>query len=273
MLHNFKIINSFCLSSSETVSCSLQVRSLLVNPSATCVSSTPTTTCSAYPSPPSLPRPCPPPPGSTLRTRMPRTVEARVWAPRWASLWARVWAARPRTASGWGRRRRRRASRRRSLISGTSSPGKVRAQRRWYDEGRGEKQPVKFQIHLKRRLLPDIPTWPHNRPAVGFPSWKLEFPTFFGPSWTQHGYEWKLEEMKDTNFSDTKKRRKNKSVRLSEGGSTNKNMYRMDSYFKPCFYNCIFWHSVYRNHTRHTPFVCFFLQPALSCFCKCGVAA
>lgn len=117
----------------------LQVRSLQVNPSATCVSSTPTTTCSAWPSPPR-----PPPPDSTVKTPTARTAGAR-WALRWASAWAAsaaapAWAAPPRAASGWGRRRRRRASRRRPLISGTSSPGKGRARRRWYDEGREEEE-------------------------------------------------------------------------------------------------------------------------------------
>lgn len=115
----------------------LQVTSLQVNPSATCVSSTPTTTCSAWPSRPRLP-----PPDSTVRTTTPTTAGARL-APRWASPWAAAavaaapaWAAPRRAASGWDRRRRRRANRHRPRISGTSSPGKGRARRRWYDEKR-----------------------------------------------------------------------------------------------------------------------------------------
>lgn len=118
----------------------LQVKSLQVNPSATCVSSTPTTTCSAWPS---RPAPHPPPPDSTVQTLTPRTAGAR-WGLRWASRWAApaaaaapVWAAPARAASGWDRRRRRRASRHPPLTSGTSSPGKGRARRRWYDKGRG----------------------------------------------------------------------------------------------------------------------------------------
>lgn len=123
-----------------TVSCALlylQVRSLLVNPSATCASSTPTTTCSVWHSPPRLP-----PPGSTVRTLTPRTAGAG-WVPHWASPWAAaaaapVWLGWLRAASGWDRLHRRRANRHLSLTSGTSSLGKGQAQRQWYDEEREE---------------------------------------------------------------------------------------------------------------------------------------
>ncbi|CAJ1085832.1 rho GTPase-activating protein 36 isoform X1 [Xyrichtys novacula] len=64
----------------------LNVTSLPVNPFATCVSSTPTTTCSAWLSPP------PPPPGSTVRIRTPRTAGGR-WDTRSASRWGAAGAA------------------------------------------------------------------------------------------------------------------------------------------------------------------------------------
>lgn len=124
----------------------LQVTSLRVNPSATCVSSTPITTCSAWHSPPR-------PPDFRVRTPAPSTVGG-LWAPRLASPWAGAaaaaapaWVAPLRTASGWDRRRRRRPNSRQQLISGTSSPGKGPVQRQWYDKGREEEDQRRHREH------------------------------------------------------------------------------------------------------------------------------
>lgn len=183
-----------------------QVTSLRVNPSATCVSSTPTTTCSAWPSPP-------PSPGSTVRTpRTPRSAGAR-WARHWASPWAEaeaapaaaapVWPGRPRAASGWDRRRRRRANPHRPPTSGTSSPGKGRARRRWYDEGRwrggrwsvrsevkghvtftgktfkkNQKSRVLLVMSQRGQTIPESPTWTFNSEVQIFWVGSWNFPLF-----------------------------------------------------------------------------------------------
>lgn len=194
-----------------------QVTSLRVNPSATCVSSTPTTTCSAWPSPP-------PSPGSTVRTpRTPRSAGAR-WARRWASPWAEaeaapaaaapVWPGRPRAASGWDRRRRRRANPHRPPTSGTSSPGKGRARRRWYDEGRwrggrwsvrsevkghvtftgktfkkNQKSRVLLVMSQRGQTIPESLTWTFNSEVQIFWVGSWNFTTFSDTSGTHHACE------------------------------------------------------------------------------------
>lgn len=194
-----------------------QVTSLRVNPSATCVSSTPTTTCSAWPSPP-------PSPGSTVRTpRTPRSAGAR-WARHWASPWAEaeaapaaaapVWPGRPRAASGWDRRRRRRANPHRPPTSGTSSPGKGRARRRWYDEGRwrggrwsvrsevkghvtftgttfkkNQKSRVLLVMSQRGQTIPESLTWTFNSEVQIFWVGSWNFTTFSDTSGTHHACE------------------------------------------------------------------------------------